>query len=277
MSRVYVGRLPNRATEKDIQHFFRGYGKLVDIILKNGFGFVEFDDPRDADDAIYDLNGKELCGEKIILEFPRRKVGYNEDRGRGGGGGGSYGRRYGRPCSTRFRLIIENLSTRYTWQEIKDHIRRMGIEPTYSEAHKKKLNEALICFSSHDDLRRAMDKLDGEELNGRKLKCFDDTQRSMSRSRSRSRDRKRSRSSSRSRSRSRSPPPRRRSASRSRSRSGSPKRKGDKRPRSRSVSRDRSRSRDRKSRTPSPRGSPPGRSPSPKKKRADSGSSTPDR
>ncbi|KAG7233637.1 hypothetical protein INR49_006775, partial [Caranx melampygus] len=29
------------------------------------YGFVvEFDDPRDADDAVYDLNGKELCGER---------------------------------------------------------------------------------------------------------------------------------------------------------------------------------------------------------------------
>ena len=27
-------------------------------MLKNGYGFVEFDDARDADDAVYDLNGK---------------------------------------------------------------------------------------------------------------------------------------------------------------------------------------------------------------------------
>uniref|UniRef100_A0A914S175 RRM domain-containing protein n=1 Tax=Parascaris equorum TaxID=6256 RepID=A0A914S175_PAREQ len=34
--------------------------------------FEEFDDPRDADDAVYELNGKDLCGERIILEFSRR-------------------------------------------------------------------------------------------------------------------------------------------------------------------------------------------------------------
>ena len=55
----------------------------------------EFDDPRDADDAVYDLNGKELAGERVTLEFSKRGP-----RGRGGGGGGGGGRfddRYGGP------------------------------------------------------------------------------------------------------------------------------------------------------------------------------------
>uniref|UniRef100_F1LH40 Serine/arginine-rich splicing factor 4 n=1 Tax=Ascaris suum TaxID=6253 RepID=F1LH40_ASCSU len=71
-ARVYIGRLSYRASERDIEHLFRGYGRIRDIVLKNGFGFVEFDDPRDADDAVYELNGKDLCGERIILEFSRR-------------------------------------------------------------------------------------------------------------------------------------------------------------------------------------------------------------
>lgn len=39
-NRVYIGRLSSRATERDVEHFFRGYGKLRDIVLKNGFGFI---------------------------------------------------------------------------------------------------------------------------------------------------------------------------------------------------------------------------------------------
>ena len=30
--------------------------------IKNGFGFVDFDDYRDAEDAVQDLNGKEMSG-----------------------------------------------------------------------------------------------------------------------------------------------------------------------------------------------------------------------
>ena len=48
---------------------------------------MEFEDNRDADDAVYELNGKELCGERVIIEHAR---GPRRDRdGYGGGHGGS--------------------------------------------------------------------------------------------------------------------------------------------------------------------------------------------
>lgn len=39
-TRVFVGNLNRRATERDVEKFFRGYGKIQDVILKTGFGFV---------------------------------------------------------------------------------------------------------------------------------------------------------------------------------------------------------------------------------------------
>ncbi|XP_054651578.1 uncharacterized protein LOC129192083 [Dunckerocampus dactyliophorus] len=62
-SRVFIGRLSPHARERDVEKFFKGFGRIREINLKNGFGFVEFDDHRDADDAVYELNGKELCSE----------------------------------------------------------------------------------------------------------------------------------------------------------------------------------------------------------------------
>lgn len=47
------------------------------------YGFVEFDDPRDADDAVYDLNGKDLCGKRVKVEHT---IGQRRD------GGNRYGR-----------------------------------------------------------------------------------------------------------------------------------------------------------------------------------------
>ena len=38
--RVYIGRLSYQAKEKDVERFFRGFGRIRDINLKNGFGFV---------------------------------------------------------------------------------------------------------------------------------------------------------------------------------------------------------------------------------------------
>ena len=62
--RVYLGNLSDDARERDVEKFFKGYGRLREVALKNGYGFVEFEDYRDADDAVHDLDGKELAGER---------------------------------------------------------------------------------------------------------------------------------------------------------------------------------------------------------------------
>ena len=42
--RVYLGRLPPTVRQRDIERFFEGYGKVHDIVIKNGFGFLVGDD-----------------------------------------------------------------------------------------------------------------------------------------------------------------------------------------------------------------------------------------
>lgn len=63
----------------------------MEVDLKNGYGFVEFEDNRDADDAVYELNGKELCGERVIVEHARGPRRDRDGYGGGGGGGGYWG------------------------------------------------------------------------------------------------------------------------------------------------------------------------------------------
>ncbi|XP_073970360.1 serine and arginine rich splicing factor B52 isoform X1 [Rhodnius prolixus] len=259
-SRVYVGGLPYGCRERDLERFFKGYGRTRDILLKNGYGFIEFDDYRDADDAVYELNGKELLGERIVVEHAR-----GNDRRRGPmldryGGGRSRrpssgwfkepefrsSDRYGPPTRTDYRLIVENLSSRVSWQDLKDYMRQAG-EVTYADAHKDRRNEGVVEFATHSDMKNALDKLDDTELNGRRIRLIEDRRRSRrsrsssSRSRSRSRSRRRSRSRSRSRrsSRSRS---RRSSRSKSRAKSGS---RSKSRSKDRSGSKDKSKSRSR--------------------------------
>ncbi|KAM9342740.1 serine/arginine-rich splicing factor 6-like isoform 2-T2 [Pholidichthys leucotaenia] len=257
MPRVYIGRLSYHVREKDIQRFFSGYGKLMEIDLKNGYGFVEFEDNRDADDAVYELNGKELCGERVIVEHAR---GPRRDRDFYGSGGYSNRSRsgrdkYGPPVRTEYRLIVENLSSRCSWQDLKDFMRQAG-EVTYADAHKERTNEGVIEFRSYSDMKRAIDKLDGTDINGRKIRLVEDKprrRRSYSGSRSRSHSRHRSHSrSSRSRSRSHS---RHRSHSKrrhSRSRSGRKSQSKSRSHRSHSGSqKSKSRSRSRKSRSQS--------------------------
>ncbi|KAK9957144.1 hypothetical protein ABG768_011414 [Culter alburnus] len=229
MSRVYVGKLSYRAREKDVERFFKGYGKILEVDLKNGYGFVEFDDPRDADDAVYDLNGKDLCGKRVIVEHT---IGQRRDGGNRSGRSNRYGRgggdRYGPPTRTDYRLIVENLSSRCSWQDLKDYMRQAG-EVTYADTNKGRKNEGVIEFRQYSDMKRALEKLDGTEVNGRKIRLIEDrpgARRRRSYSRSASRSRSRSRRSRRSRSHSRTSSRSRPSGSRSRSRSTSKKTKG---------------------------------------------------
>ncbi|XP_041721466.2 serine/arginine-rich splicing factor 5 isoform X2 [Coregonus clupeaformis] len=240
--RIFVGRLNPSAREKDVERFFKGYGRIRDIDLKRGFGFVEFDDPRDAEDAVYELDGKELCNERVTIEHARVRL--RGGRGRGGdrgGGGGRFPDRYGRgsqdsrsrnppPMRTENRLIVENLSSRVSWQDLKDFMRQAG-EVTFADAHRPKLNEGVVEFASYSDLKNAVEKLSGKEINGRKIKLIEAAKKRGSRSRSRSESSSRSRSRNRSPSRSRTPRRSRshspkRNYSRSRSHSGSPAPRG---------------------------------------------------
>ncbi|KRT83885.1 RNA binding protein [Oryctes borbonicus] len=242
-TRVYVGGLPYGTTERDLERFFRGYGRMRDVLIKNGYGFVEFDDYRDADDAVYELNGKKLLGERVTVEKAR-----GTPRGRDQWSSRNDHRsheRYGPPTRTNHRLIVENLSSRVSWQDLKDYMRQAG-EVTYADAHKQHRNEGVVEFASYSDMKNALEKLDDTEINGRRIHLVEDksgcrssksgsySSRSRSRSRSAKRSRLRSHSKSRSKSRSKSHSANGRDNSKSRSRSNSHKKLSDDRSRSNS-------------------------------------------
>ncbi|KAF8732947.1 hypothetical protein HU200_015298 [Digitaria exilis] len=60
MARLYVGNLDPRVTAGELEDEFRTFGVLRSVWVARkppGFAFIDFDDKRDADDAIRDLDG----------------------------------------------------------------------------------------------------------------------------------------------------------------------------------------------------------------------------
>ncbi|KAF5475969.1 hypothetical protein F2P56_007721, partial [Juglans regia] len=70
-TRLYVGRLSSRTRSRDLERLFSRYGRVRDVDMKRDFAFVEFSDPRDADDAQYSLNDRDFDGSRIIVEFAK--------------------------------------------------------------------------------------------------------------------------------------------------------------------------------------------------------------
>ncbi|XP_075513038.1 serine/arginine-rich splicing factor RS2Z33-like isoform X2 [Primulina tabacum] len=86
-ARLYVGHLSSRTRSRDLEHIFSKYGRVRDVDLKRDYAFVEYSNPRDADDARYHLDGRDVDGRRITVEFakgvPRGPGGVRESGGRG--------------------------------------------------------------------------------------------------------------------------------------------------------------------------------------------------
>ena len=96
MVKLFVGNLPYKATEADLQAFFAEAGIQVDSIniLRDrfsgearGFGFVEIDDSL-ANQAVQACNGRALMGRALVVNEARPMEQRREHSPGGGAGGG---------------------------------------------------------------------------------------------------------------------------------------------------------------------------------------------
>ncbi|KAH7574672.1 hypothetical protein JRO89_XS03G0329200 [Xanthoceras sorbifolium] len=248
---IYVGNLPGDTRMREVEDLFYKYGPIVDIDLKipprpPGYAFVEFEDYRDAEDAIRGRDGYNFDGYRLRVELAHggRRPSSSVDRYSSySGGGGSRG------VSRRsdYRVLVTGLPSSASWQDLKvsvmllllidcsmlyDHMRRAG-DVCFSQVFRDRSGmTGIVDYTSYDDMKYAIYKLDRSEFRNAFSRSYVrvreyDSRRSYSRSRSRSPYYSRSRSQSRSpyysRSRSRSRSPyysRSRSPVRSRSYSG---------------------------------------------------------
>merc|ERR1712106_855347 len=234
MPRLFLGNLGHDCRERDIEKFFHGYGDLKHVNIKGPYGFVELDDKRDAEDAIRDLNGKSFNGgSRIRIEYAqgndrggerdRRGGGGFERRDNRGGGDRSGGRQVsdGKFKRTNYRLVVENLSSRTSWQDLKDFMRKAG-DITYTTVNRGNRGEGLVEFTDREGMEYAIKELDDTKLDGNRIRLTEE-RKGGSRSRSRSRSDNRAKNSERGsnngngRPASRTPEEKERSRSRSRS------------------------------------------------------------
>jgi cold-inducible RNA-binding protein len=98
--RLYVGNLSYNTTELTLREAFGQVGTVAEtkVVMDRetgrprGFAFVEMSSDQEAQQAIQQLNGRELDGRAINVNEAQERSGGGGGGGRGGGGGGGGGR-----------------------------------------------------------------------------------------------------------------------------------------------------------------------------------------
>lgn len=96
---IFVGSLPFKIEEGDLQTIFEEYGEVTSVRIitdkfsgrSKGFGFIDMPNDEEAKKAIENLNGAELEGRTIVVnqseERKPREGGFNRGGGNRSGGG----------------------------------------------------------------------------------------------------------------------------------------------------------------------------------------------
>lgn len=173
---LFLGGLSKETRRADLEDIFAKYGRVTrcDIKYVNGYagtayGFIGYEDDRDAEDAIKNENGRKVCGSAIVIERSKSKPWNKATK-----------------VSSRSR---DDRSAKYGYKR-SQRSRSRSPRSRSRDRHRRRRHRSRTQSRSHSRSRR----------NGHKSSRRDRTKsRSRSVSRSRSRSRLRSKSKSRDR------------------------------------------------------------------------------
>merc|ERR1719239_1355331 len=74
-NRVFVGNITNRVQKHELKGDFEKYGRVQEVFIGNGFGFITFDDGRSASRAVDEMHGQHYAGERLRVASGREAEG----------------------------------------------------------------------------------------------------------------------------------------------------------------------------------------------------------
>ncbi|KAI5907470.1 Heterogeneous nuclear ribonucleoprotein Q [Candida parapsilosis] len=134
---LFVRPIRDDVREDDLIEFFSTAAPVVEVRLMQGYAFVSFQTEDEADAALKKMDGQELNGEQLQVEFakPKKEV---------------------------HRVKLTGLIDGTAWQDIKDFVRdKTGTEPSFVRVFTNE--SGTVCdlqFESRDDLEKAIPLLD---------------------------------------------------------------------------------------------------------------------
>merc|ERR1711972_1183136 len=175
--KLFVGNLPSDISSKEIDDIFFKFGKISNIDVKRDskkpFAFVEFEDHRDCEDAVKSRNNYNYDGYRLTVEFPKRRSSNSESRrsrpSTNDQGRSTFNKDHSGPSKrTDYRIIIRNLPSTGSWQDLKDFCREAG-DVSFADVIREDDDRiGIVEFFNEDDMKYAV-----ENLNDSKFKSHE--------------------------------------------------------------------------------------------------------
>ncbi|XP_069595902.1 cold-inducible RNA-binding protein B-like [Ranitomeya imitator] len=94
--KLFIGGLSFDTDEQSLEQVFSKYGTVAEVVVvkdretkrSRGFGFVTYENPEDAKDAMEAMNGKSVDGRQIRVDQAGKSSGDRRGGYRGGSSGG---------------------------------------------------------------------------------------------------------------------------------------------------------------------------------------------
>jgi arginine/serine-rich splicing factor 4/5/6 len=152
----------SRTRERDLEKIFDYYGRIEHISMKQGFAFVDFRDERGAEKAVRDMDGRHIDDRRVQVQFAR---GPRDDRPAGPRGG-----------KGKYKLRVEGLGSRTSWQDLKDFARRAGRSVVFTDVWSEgEQRVGVIEFDDREDYANALRMLPSEQIDGHGVRIVDMT------------------------------------------------------------------------------------------------------
>ncbi|XP_008233099.1 PREDICTED: serine/arginine-rich splicing factor RS31 [Prunus mume] len=145
MRPVFVGNFEYETRQSELERLFSKHGRVDRVDMKSGFAFVYFEDERDAEDAIQNLDNKPFGYDRRRLSVEWAKG----ERGRHHDGSKSVANQ--RPTKTLFVINFDPLRTKV--RDIERHF-----EPYGKVLHVRiRRNFAFVQFDTQEEATKALE------------------------------------------------------------------------------------------------------------------------
>ena len=155
---LYIKSIPKNKTSRELFEYFNKFGDIYSIKINEdengniiGTGFVTFYKNEDAKNALESTNNKKIWDSDMEIIYNHNSghdKGYHNDN---------------------LKIYINNIPDKYDKKEVEELCKDFGQIKSANVNTGKKGRFAIVTFSTQNEAKTAVDKLNNKEIEGKKI------------------------------------------------------------------------------------------------------------